>query len=420
MIDDFRPVRREKPKPTEATAPPEPLADEAFSVPEPAGLPAVETPGPIFKPAAKTAAKPPKHHLLYHLKRLTRKEWAIVVALCLLIVAGGSTLWVMTHRSVKADPSTHKTVYKPKEVVPTTVPSTLTGLPVDPSVNLRSVTAVMIENSPDARPQSGLDQAGVVFEALAEGGVTRFMALYQDTQPSYIGPVRSARPYYIQWALGFDAAYAHVGGSPEGLQDIKSWSVKDLDQFYNSSAYERISSRYAPHNVYTSIAQLNAIEQKKGYTTSHFTGFARKKDSPSRTPNATSINMTFSGYYYNTSYAYDPATNSYKRSEENAPHMELSKSGAQTQITPKVVVAMVVPWARGALDSSNAFYSDYATLGSGTVYVFQDGTVETGTWAKSSNTAPLTFTDASGKPLQLNAGQTWVAAISANNDVSYK
>src|SRR5581483_6348891 len=115
---------------------------------------------------------------------------------------------------------------------PTTVASTLTGLPVDPSVNKRQVTAVMIENSLDARPQSGLDQAGIVFEALAEGGVTRFMALFQDTQPDYIGPVRSARPYYIQWLLGYDAAYAHVGGSPDALNDITAWHVKDLNQFY--------------------------------------------------------------------------------------------------------------------------------------------------------------------------------------------
>ncbi|MCP5939883.1 DUF3048 domain-containing protein, partial [Klebsiella pneumoniae] len=84
---------------------------------------------------------------------------------------------------------------------PTTVANTLTGLQVAPDVNQRPVTGVMIENSTDARPQSGLDQAGVVFEAIAEGGITRFLALFQDTQPDYVGPVRSSRPYYVQWAL---------------------------------------------------------------------------------------------------------------------------------------------------------------------------------------------------------------------------
>ena len=101
----------------------------------------------------------------------------------------------------------------------------------------------MVENSLAARPQSGLSQAGVVFEALAEGGVTRFMALYQDTTPTNVGPIRSARPYFIEWAMGFDAAYAHVGGSPVALSDIKAWNVQDLNQFYYGGYYHRISSR---------------------------------------------------------------------------------------------------------------------------------------------------------------------------------
>src|SRR5581483_5584584 len=300
------------------------------------------------------------------------------------------------------------------------VASTLTGLPVDPSVNKRQVTAVMIENSLDARPQSGLDQAGIVFEALAEGGVTRFMALFQDTQPDYIGPVRSARPYYIQWLLGYDAAYAHVGGSPDALNDITAWHVKDLNQFYNSSAYERISSRYAPHNVYTSIAQLNQIENNKGFSSSSYMGFTHKKEAPSKTPNATSISLTFSGFYYDAQFAYNAATNSYDRSEAGAKHMELHKDGSKVQISPKVVVAMAVPLQRGALDSSGAYYSDYNPIGSGQIQVFQDGTVQTGTWSKAGNTSPLVFADASGKPLALNPGQTWISAISSISNVSYK
>lgn len=309
---------------------------------------------------------------------------------------------------------------KPPPPKPTTVASTLTGLQVDPSVNDRPVTAVMIENSLDARPQSGLDQAGVVFEALAEGGVTRFMALYQDTQPDYIGPVRSARPYYIQWLLGFDASYAHVGGSPDALQDISSWNVKDLNQFYNPAAYERISSRYAPHNVYTSIAQLNQVEASKGYTKSNYTGFVRKQEAPSKAPTATSIDLTFSGYYYNAHFDYDAATNTYKRSESGQPHMELHKDGTQVQIAPKVVVAMIVPEQNGVLDSTGAYYANYASIGSGQIVVFQDGTVEPGTWSKAANTAPLIFTDTQGKPLALDVGQTWISAVTTAGSVSYK
>jgi len=349
----------------------------------------------------------------------TRELILIGIALGVLLIAGAASFIVLQRYQPTVAHLPAPVIHK--KPVPTTVPSTLTGLLVDPSVNDRPVTAVMIENSLDARPQSGLDQAGVVFEALAEGGVTRFMGLFQDTQPDYIGPVRSARPYYIQWLLGFDAAYAHVGGSPDALSDITSWSVKDLNQFYNSGAYERISSRYAPHNVYTSIAQLNQIETAKGYTKSTYTGFTRKpKETPSKTPTATSIDIKFSGYYYDSHYDYDAATNTYKRSESGAAHMELHKDGSQVQIAPKVVVAMIVPEQNGALDSSGAYYANYASIGSGQITVFQDGITETGTWSKASNTAPLVFNDANGKPLALDPGQTWIAATPLASNVTYK
>src|SRR5690606_7640370 len=110
----------------------------------------------------------------------------------------------------------------------------------------------------------------------------------------HIGPVRSARPYYLDWALSFDASYAHVGGSPEALSLIKSLGVKDLDQFSNSGAFQRVSNRFAPHNMYTSMAKLDALNQAKGFTASTFTPFPRKKDAPSATPTAKAIDLNIS------------------------------------------------------------------------------------------------------------------------------
>lgn len=370
-----------------------------------------------------------KHNLGLSLPQ-SRKQWLLFTAVtAVLLIAAGTTAYVMTHRSVKPV-ANHIVVSKPKPKAPTTVASTLSGLPVDPSVNQRPVTGVMIENSLDARPQSGLDQASVVFEAVAEGGVTRFLALFQDTQPDYIGPVRSARPYYIQWCLSFDCSYAHVGGSPDGLADIKAWNVKNLDEFANAGAYHRISSRYAPHNVYTSTAALNQLETAKGYGASSFSGFSRKADQPykaavgtkaadSRTP-ATSIDFSLSGYYYNAHFDYDVTSNSYKRSEAGKPHMEVHSDGSQVQISPKVVIGMIVPMSQGALDSSGAYYSNYQAVGSGKALIFQDGTVTTADWSKSDNTAALSFTDDAGKPFKLDAGQTWITAITDVSKATYK
>ena len=294
--------------------------------------------------------------------------------------------------------------------VPKTVPSTLTGLPVAPDINKRPVTGVMIENSQDARPQSGLSQAGVVFEAIAEGGITRFLALFQDQNPADIGPIRSARPYYVQWALGFDAGYAHVGGSPDGLALIKATGARDLDQFANSGSYHRISSRAAPHNVYTSIDALMQLETGKGYGTSTYTGFPRTKSVPAKVPAAKTVNFAISGPLYNVHYDYNAPTNSYNRSEGGAPQVD---ANGNKQISPQVVVGMVMPY------SMNGKYSVYGVIGSGPAYVFQDGGVTIGTWTKADDKSQIKFTDGAGKPLKFIPGQTWLTALGSAANITY-
>src|SRR5665213_984329 len=277
----------------------------------------------------------------------------------------------------------------------------------------------MVENEIDARPQSGLDQAGVVFEALAEGGITRFLALYQDTQPSYIGPIRSARPYYVSWCMGFDCDYAHVGGSPDALADISSWGVNDLNQFYNGSAYERITSRVAPHNVYSSIASLNTLEDSKGYTTSNFQGFPRKAAAPLKVPTATTLNLDIGTSEYNVTYTYNATNNNYVRSEAGQLMTNIDSNGTLVQITPKVVIAIIVPFSQGALDASDAYYSNYAVTGSGAAYVFQGGGVTVGTWQKTSNSAQITFTNDQSQTIKLDPGQTWITALTDSTQLTY-
>jgi hypothetical protein len=348
-------------------------------------------------------------------ERLTKKQ-LIIGGIVFVAILGGAVAFAMNYQTASPKPPAPPklAVMKP---APIPIYSPLTGMSVSATDAKRPVTAVMIENSDFARPQSGLDQAGVVFEAIAEGGITRFMALYQEAQPGNLGPIRSVRPYFLQWALGFDAAVAHVGGSPDALSDIQSWNVKNLDEFYNGSYYHRISSREAPHNMYSSMADLNQLEASKGWTTSTFTGFRRKSDSKSKSPNATSVDFNISSSDFFDHYDYDAANNAYLRSEGGAKHVD-AETGKQLE--PKVVVAMVVPLSQGALDATGAYYSDYAVIGSGQAYIFQDGTVTTGTWSKSGSTSQIVFTDANNNPIKLNAGQTWVTAVANNGEVNYK
>lgn len=295
---------------------------------------------------------------------------------------------------------------------PTTEPSKLTGVEVPLATNKLPITGIMIENSPDARPQAGLKDAGVVFEAVAEGGITRFLALFLEAQPDYIGPIRSVRPYYVQWARGFDAPIAHVGGSAEALAKIRGEGLPDLDQSFNAAYFQRVSNRYAPHNVYTSLAKLLELSTKKGYTSNSLTSLTRKAEAPAAAPTAKSINLVISSPLYNVHYDYDPATNSYARSQAGAPHTD-ERSGQQ--IKPKVVVALAL--SKGI--AADGIHTAYGTIGSGTVFIFQDGTVTQGTWTKASDKDQFRFTDAAGAPIGLNPGQTWFSVVSLVSSVTY-
>ena len=340
-----------------------------------------------------------------------RKE-AIVAGVLLLLVLIGVGSYFMWFKDDTKPVATVKKA-KPAPPKPTTVASNLTGLQVKPEINQRPVTGVMIENSVPARPQSGLIEAGVVFEAVAEAGITRFLALYQDNQPTDIGPVRSARPYFVQWNLAFDAGYAHVGGSPDALAMIKSTGTRDLDQFANAGSYRRISSRAAPHNMYTSMQALNQLEASKGYNTSTYKGFVRKPSAtPSPQPNAKSINLTISGATFNVHYDYVPGANTYNRVLGGAPHVDAASG---QQISPNVVVALFVPFGLAA----DRYHSNYAVVGSGSALVFQDGMVYAGNWSKPTDKDQITFTDPAGKPLKLNPGQTWLTAVTDPSKVQY-
>lgn len=282
----------------------------------------------------------------------------------------------------------------------------LTGAEVaDENATKQPVTGVMIENSPAARPQSGLKKAGVVYEAVAEGGITRFLALYQGEKPATIGPVRSLRLYYLNWAAPYQASIAHVGGSPNALAQVRNGSYRDIDQFFNGGSYWRARDRYAPHNVYTSGEKLDQLNSAKGYTKSEFSSFPRTDGKPVETPNATSININLSGSFYNTSYSYNKEANSYIRNMAGAPHVDREDG----QITPKVVVALEVSVEARTQNSDG--YEDIRTTGSGKAYIFQNGTIIPATWSKTNDTAPLKLTDDTGKEIALNRGQTWIAAF---------
>jgi hypothetical protein len=370
------------------------------------------------KPAPDSAnlsstPKSKKKNLKQWLTNLSKKQ-KILLSLCviLLIAIVAGTVW---YAFLRPEPVAPEPVPAVVEAPPeTTEASRLTGIkyPLEDKVNERTVTGVMIENSPDARPQSGLRDAGVVYEAVAEGGITRFLALFQDTAPTYVGPVRSVRPYYLDFLGPYNAAIAHVGGSGEALAQIRDQKIKDLDQFSNPGPYWRERTRYAPHNMYTNIKELKKLEKQKGWKPSEYTGLERGAESKAAaTPTATTIDVKMSSMLYNVSYKYDKKTNTYLRSEGNRPHMDAKSN---KQLAPAVVVVPIIE------RSQNGIYSVYKVNGSGKVLVFQNGTVAEGTWSKKSRTSQFQLKTKDGEVLKLAPGQTWFTIAATNANVSYK
>ena len=340
-------------------------------------------------------------------KRLSKHRMTTLIVICIVVVCTGN---LIAYLVTTPKPITKVKIPAPKivkKVEPPIIPvkyySPLTGnLVADEAATKQAVTAIMIENSPDARPQSGLKDSGVVFEAIAEGGITRFSVIYQQEKPQLIGPVRSVRPYYIDWLAAFDASIVHVGGSAAALAEVSNGNYRNLDQFYNGNYFWRSTDRYAPHNVYTSFEKLDALNSLKGYTSSTFTGFTRTDGKASDTPNANNINIVISSSLYNSSYGYNKTTNSYDRSQAGVPHLD-RESG---QISPSVVIAMRVDES-----TMSDGHQSITTIGSGNATIFQNGMAVDAIWHKTSQTSQITFTDSAGTDIPLIRGQTWLVAV---------
>jgi hypothetical protein len=420
--------------------PKRPKIDLGIPANVPSEIPDVPPPAPKIQPnyhlnSQKTpdSPKPPK------LKKFkfrvpipkTRMQWVITVIILVLLLSGaGFAAYWFIIREVPEPVAYVAPEPEPEpEPEPTTVASRVSGRQIDKNNPDHPIYAVQIENSPEARPQSGLKEADIVSEAVAEGGITRFNAIFHDNTPANIGPVRSLRPYYIDWFLPYNASIVHAGGSPEALSDVRSLSIQDMDHGVNGSYFRRVSNRYAPHNLYTTGAQLLDLFSKKGYSNGTFSSLPRKviveekqeadetpvePTTPATTlPAANIINLKISSALYNVTFTYDKASNTYLRSQGGAAHKD-AESGSQ--LAPDVVI---VPVMSKSIHPDRV-HTKYGSVGTGKVYIFQDGTVTEGTWAKPDRRVQWQLNDAAGNPIALNPGQTWFTMIDSASGVSYQ
>jgi hypothetical protein len=282
--------------------------------------------------------------------------------------------------------------------------------------------AVIIENHTDARPQSGMSKAEITYEALAEGGITRTLNVFlaEDTQ---LGPIRSNRPYFLDWLSEYGAGYAHVGGSPEAQALVRQYRLKDLDQFaLGTSAYERVSYRFAPHNVYTTTARLRSVAKSRygyvGPVKIEMWAFKKKEATIGARPKSFTLKIGFGANYslddFDVEWRYDPKNNVYLRWNGGAVHTD---AVTKQQLTAKTIVVQSMVTG---LANSGSSRLKMQTTGSGAVKIFTDGKVIVGIWKKPSRTARTRFYDKTGAEIQLNRGKIWIEIVPVGSPVTYK
>ncbi len=285
----------------------------------------------------------------------------------------------------------------------------ISGILVDPEVATRRPLAVVVENHPDSRPQDGLSSADVVYEFLAEGGITRFLALYQSSDPEIVGPVRSARSYIAELGDSWGAVFAHVGGSDQVIAALKAGEYQnllDLNEYSHEQQFARVSFRGPPHNVYTSGERLRAWAGEASSTPWQarapwvFSGAPAASDSP-----ASVIAVNFSRPGYDVQFEYDAVANTYRRLLGGRRHVERAEGAAVAPSTVVVQLVDVTP-----VPDDPLLHVTVGLAGSGKAYVFRGGRVTAARWIGERG-APARYVDADGRDVPLAPGQVWVALV---------
>jgi hypothetical protein len=309
-----------------------------------------------------------------------------------------------------ASPSPTPTPTATPQPTPVLVPAPLTGLPVSTAAARRHPIAVMIDDLSPARPQSGFTAASVVWQAPAEGGIPRYMMIFGENQPTTVGPVRSARYYYIAWAAEWRAVYAHAGGSPQALATLRAQGngklVYNADEFRWGGSFHRVASRFPPHNLYTDGKQLDALARRLGAKPASYKPiWTFAPDAPlERRPVGGRI--TFAYPTSKIRYDYDRKTNTYLRSVS----VEGAQKDAATKkrVAPKNVIVMLMHFGPLNDGHPNKHRLEANVIGSGVAWISTNGRTIKGTWRKRSLTGPTKFYDASGNEVTLTAGQTFI------------
>ena len=295
--------------------------------------------------------------------------------------------------------------------------SWLDGTPVEnKSLERGQVVGIMIDSHPDARPESGLSQAKIVYEAPVEGGITRYMAIFDSAQTvSKVGPIRSARPYYLDWLQEYGSGlYMHVGGSPDALTIIKKLRIFDVNQFYWGDYFWRSTDRLAPHNVYTkSDFWQRAVEHYQAGAGAFMAPdgwrFAKTVDQESTvSPLNKEITIRYNPYY-SVTWKYDAEQTNYVRYVNGKKYIDLDGAEVRARNVLIQYASMKTVDEEGR--------KEIATVGKGEAKIIKKGRLGIGFWEKKSVTDRTRFYDPNGNEVVLLPGTTWVEVVPKDAEI---
>lgn len=353
-----------------------------------------------------------------------------ILAVCL---AGLLTLPACSKAAPEVTPTPEPLPTETAGVEPTEAPEVpggvnpLTGMPLDEALVNRRPVAIMLNNIKKALPQLGNSQADIIYEVLAEGGITRMLGVYQSVEGvGTIGSVRSSRTYYLELALGLDAVYLHAGGSPDAYAKIKEWKVTALDCVngpYEGSLFwrdaERRKNNGMEHSVVTSGDKIQELFPTYTFRQEHEEGYVFPRQfaddgTPAGGETAATVTVPFSSYKTGV-FTYDAGSGTYLVEEYGSPYID-GNSGEQVAVTNVLVVETACDIIRG--DKEGRITVDLTSGGEG--YYACGGKIVPIRWSKADRNSPFEYTTLDGQPLVLGRGSSYVNIVPLNAGVTYQ
>ena len=283
--------------------------------------------------------------------------------------------------------------------------------------------AVMIENlaGDGVRPQFGLSRALVVYEVIVEGGITRFMALFGGENIDQIGPVRSARPTFLEFASEYDAMYVHAGGSPEALGAIDGLKMKDVNALLGASKYFwRDTTRFAPHNLFTSwelltyaLRDQKLLDEKGDFGSWKFKDSVVNSEESEIEEEQKFVKLLFSTPAYDVEWKYNKEENYYERWNGGVLQQDAKNDEV---ITTKNIAVQIVPPEIAAGEKGRV---NFSVTGEGKAYIFHEGTMIEGKWKKKDRQTRTRFYDQENKEISFIRGNTWVEILPEDRTLEY-